>query len=157
MGPTVKAEHIIPFISATVRTFQTMVYSNAHPGKAVLAEDGSIRSDISGIIVLTGMARGSVALSFPRITALKVVSTFVGERILALDDTAADAIGELVNIVAGAAKTELSQFKIRVSLPSVLLGDAQGKMNLKGIVPMLVPFQCPQGNFNLVVRFQSAR
>lgn len=156
MGGTVKADHIYPFISATVRTFQTMVYSNAHPGKAVLAEDASIRSDISGIIVLSGMARGSVALSFPRITALKVVSAFVGDRILALDDTAADAIGELVNIVAGGAKTELSQFKIRVSLPSVLLGEAQGQAKLKGILPMLVPFRCPQGDFNLVVRFQSA-
>jgi chemotaxis protein CheX len=155
MGGSVRVEHINPFISATVRTFQTMVYSQALPGKVALAEDGSIRSDISGVISLTGMARGSVALSFPRITALKVVSAFIGDRILALDDTAADAIGELVNIVAGAAKTELSQFRIQVSLPSVLLGEAQGQAKLKGIVPMLVPFQCPQGNFNLVVRFQS--
>lgn len=113
MGGTVKAEHINPFISATVRTFQTMVYSTAHPGKVTLAADGAIRSDVSGVI------------------------------------------GEIVNIVAGAAKAELSQFQIQISLPSVLLGEAQAHPMLKGIVPMVVPFQCPQGNFNLVVRFQS--
>lgn len=155
MGNSVKVEHINPFISATVRTFHTMVYSEAHPGKVSLALDGSIRSDVSGLIELTGMARGSVSLSFPRITALKVASAFVGDRILALDDTARDAIGELVNIVAGAAKAELSQYRIRISLPLVLLGEAQAQPGLKGIVPMVVPFQCPQGAFSLVVRFES--
>jgi chemotaxis protein CheX len=155
MVRSVKVEHINPFINATVRTFQTMVYSDAKPGKVGLAQDAAIRFDVSGVIGLTGMAKGSVALSFPRITALKVASAFVGMRVLALDDVATDAIGELANIIAGAAKSELSQYSIQISLPSIILGDSHEITGPRDIVPMVVPFQCPQGGFNLVVRFKS--
>ncbi|MDB5103443.1 MAG: CheC domain protein [Fibrobacteres bacterium] len=154
MGASVRVEHINPFIEATVRTFQTMVYSDAHAGKVVLMPGAGLRADVSGIIGLSGMAKGSVSLSFSRITALKVVSAFVGARVLALDDTVTDAIGELASIVAGAAKSELSQYRIQISLPSIILGGHE----LAGpgdVVPMVVPFQCPQGTFNLVVRFKS--
>ncbi|MDB5047330.1 MAG: CheC domain protein [Fibrobacteres bacterium] len=155
MGQTIKVEHITPFIDATIKTFALMVYSEAKPGKVGLIASAGARFDVSGIIGLSGKAQGTVALSFPRITALKVCSAFVGARVLALDDIATDAIGELANIIAGAAKGELSRYQIQISLPTVILGDDHELAGPKHIVPMVVPFQCAQGNFNLVVRFKS--
>lgn len=151
----VKVEHVIPFIDATILTFQSMVHTEVKPGKIGLVQAAGSRFDVSGVIGLSGVAQGNVALCFGRITALKVVSAFVGIRVLALDDVVTDAVGELANIVAGAAKKDLTQFKIQISLPSVILGENHELAGPKDILPMVVPFTCGLGNFNLVVRFKS--
>lgn len=151
-----RVEHINPFINATMETFSTMVKSEIKPGKiGLVAKEAGPPPDVSGIIGLSGGARGTVILNFPRITALKVVSSFVGSRVLALDDTVTDGIGELANIIAGAAKRNLAQFNIQISLPSVVLGKDYELAGPKDIVPMAVPFQSGLGFFTLVVRFKS--
>jgi chemotaxis protein CheX len=154
---TLKVEHLNPFIAATIHTFHTMVACDVRPGKPSLSPDKGTRFDVSGVIGLSGMAQGTVALSFGRITALKVVSAFAGMRILALDDIATDAMGELANIIAGSAKKDLSEFKIQISLPTVILGDGHELAGPREIVPMVVPFISPHGNFHLVVRFKSGQ
>lgn len=151
----VRVEHINPFIAATANTFATMVKSEARAGKIALVGRETVRSDVSGIIGLSGGARGSVILCFPRITALKVVSSFIGSKVLALGDIASDAVGELANIIAGSAKRDLAQYKVSISLPTVALGENHELAGPKDIIPMAVPFQCALGTFTLVVRFKS--
>jgi chemotaxis protein CheX len=155
MASVVKVEHINPFVKATMETFQSMVKTEAKPGKPMLKKDAKLHADVSGIIGLSGGAKGSVALSFPRITALKVVSEFGGMKVVTMDDTVVDAIGELANIIAGAAKRDLTQYKINISLPTVVMGDGHELGGPKDIVPMVVPFECGLGSFNLIVSFKS--
>lgn len=155
MPSPVKVEHINPFVTATMETFKSMVHTPVTPGKIMLVSMSHLKYDISGIIGLSGGAKGTVALSFPRVTALKTVSEFIGEKQLALDDTVKDAVGELANIVAGAAKKDLTQYKISISLPSVIIGENHQVQGGKEVIPMVVPFDCPLGNFHLVVGFTS--
>jgi chemotaxis protein CheX len=150
-----RVEHINPFLRATVETFRSMVKTEAVPGKVTLVNRELERFDVSGIIGLSGGARGTVSLCFPRITALKVLSAFASMRILALDDVAVDAVGELANIVAGAAKRDLTQYNIQISLPSVVLGENHELSGPKDIIPMAVPFATAHGTFKLIVRFKS--
>ncbi len=155
MSSPVKVEHINPFISATVETFKSMLATDVTPGKLMLIKGNKLQSDSSGIIGLSGGAKGSVILSFPRISALKTVSQFIGEKIVTMDDTVKDAIGELANIVAGAAKKDLTAYKISISLPTVIIGDNHEVTGGKDVIPMAVPFESPFGLFYLVVSFKS--
>ena len=66
-----------------------------------------------------------------------------------------DAIGELANIVAGAAKKDLTQYKISISLPTVIVGDGHEVMGGKEVIPLAVPFDSPFGKFSLIVAFKS--
>lgn len=157
MISAIKVEHLNPFIASTIHTFHTMVYCDVRPGKVALVPEKGARFDVSGVIGLSGMAQGTVALSFGRITALKIATAFTGTRVLALDDMATDAVAELANIVAGAAKRDLSDYKINISLPTVILGDGHELVGPRDIIPMVVPFVCPHGNFHLVVRFKSGQ
>jgi chemotaxis protein CheX len=152
---SVKVEHINPFIRATLETFSTMLKAETKPGKVALRTGKEMNSDISGIIGLSGGAKGSVALSFPRITALKVVSAFVGEKIVMMGDDVVDAIGELANIVAGSAKKDLADYRIATSLPTVVLGDKHGLTSKREVVPIVVPFESALGGFLLTVNFKS--
>jgi chemotaxis protein CheX len=104
MAVSIKVEQINPFIMATIETFKSMIKTEVKPGKVTLERHSGFQSDLSGIIGLSGGAKGSVSMTFPKITALKVVSAFIGERIVTVDEVVVDAIGELANIVAGAAK-----------------------------------------------------
>ncbi len=155
MAVQIKVEHINPFIHATAQTFATMVKCEIKPGKMHLKKAEKTHHDVSGIIGLSGGARGSVALGFPRITALKIVSAFIGDKILQLDKDALDAVGELANIVAGSAKQDLTQYKINISLPTVVTGDNHSLNPPSDTPELIVPFETTYGNFDLLVCFRS--
>lgn len=155
MPSPVKVEHINPFVSATIETFQSMMKTTVTPGKIILVKGAELHHDISGIIGLSGGAKGTITLSFPKLTALKTVSAFIGEKVVTMDEIVKDAIGELANIVAGAAKKDLTQFKISISLPTVIVGDGHEVMGGKEVIPLAVPFESPFGKFSLIVGFKS--
>lgn len=152
-----KVEHINPFIRATRETFSTMVHTDARPGRPCLRTGRELHADISGVIGLSGGAKGSVALSFPRIPALRMASSFVGEKIVSLNGDVVDAVGELANIIAGSAKRELEEYKIAISLPTVVMGDKYALTNTPDVIPMVVPFETDLGGFLLTVNFRSGR
>jgi len=150
-----KVEHINPFIQATIHSFETMIGMVAKPEKPYLKKGSGISYDVSGVIGLSGEAKGSVVISFPEETALKVVSAFVGETIDKLNDDVTDAVGELANIVAGSAKKNLTDFKITISLPTVVLGAEHSIFEPKDVLSMIIPFKCEAGNFDVAVNLKS--
>jgi chemotaxis protein CheX len=151
---TIKAEHVNPFLKATIETFSTMADLKVVPGKIKLKEESDPSYDVSGIIGLGGGAKGTVALSFPRVTALGVVRAFMGEKVISTTKMV-DAIGELANIVAGAAKRDLTQYKIQISLPTVILGEKHAINCPVDAINLMVPFDSPAGKFFLVLCFKS--
>ena len=151
-----KVEHINPFLSATAEAFSTMIGMTAEPGKPYLKKGSGISYDVSGVIGLSGEAKGSVIISFPRITAIKVVSAFLGEKVASLDDDVTDAVGELANIIAGSAKKNLTDFKINISLPTVVLGERHSIFEPKDVMCMIIPFTCEAGKFDVAVNLKSA-
>lgn len=155
MTAPIKVEHLNPFVSATMETFSSMVKTKVTPGKPLLVNGSKMRCDISGIIGLSGGAKGAVILGFPKLTALKAVSGFIGEKIVIMDDVVKDAVGELANIVAGAAKKDLIRYNISISLPSVIFGDNHEVVGGKEVIPMAVPFESELGIFHLIVSFKS--
>jgi chemotaxis protein CheX len=150
----IKAEHVNPFIVATMETFTSMVRVKVTPGKVKLKAGDPLSYDISGIIGLSGGAKGSVALSFPWESANAIVKAFIGvDRV---DDAAViDAVGELANVIAGAAKKDLSQHNISISLPTVVTGKDHGINGPVDTVNMVVPFESEHGRFDLAISFKS--
>ncbi len=152
----VKVEHVNPFILATKETFSTMVNMEVKPGKIQLKQGSGLSFDVSGIIGLSGDAKGTVSLSFTKDSAIQVASSFVGEKLTSLDDSVVDAIGELANIIAGAAKQHLHGFSVNISLPSVILGSQHELKDPKDVMAMVLPFDSPAGIFHLAVALKSA-
>jgi len=79
--------------------------------------------DISGIIGLTGEARGAVVISMKQDLAIKLTAILTGTEHKNLDDDVVDAVGELINIIAGNVKQELEDaFRLIISLPTIVKG-----------------------------------
>jgi len=156
MPISIRAEHVNPFILSNLETFSKMVGVEAKPGKPILKQDARLDYDISGIIGLSGKVIGTVALSFPESTALAVCNKFMSANLKEMNAEILDAVGELINIVAGNAKKGLTEFNIEISLPSVIVGKNHRIVEPKGSVGFVIPFASPLGNFHMAVSLKPA-
>jgi chemotaxis protein CheX len=148
-----KVEYINPFLRATLETFVNMMNSPAKAGKMELRSSIEVEGSVCGFIELGGGVAGFVAISFPRVTAVRVSSKMVGE-VVEMGPDVLDAVGEIANIVAGAAKKDLEAFKIQITLPKVISGVQKAIVPPSGIPLVAVPFDCAEGKFEVHICFK---
>jgi len=67
------------------------------------------------------------------------------------DEDVIDAIGELTNMVAGAAKSELEFLALSLSLPMVVMGKDVMVGFDRQIRPLVIPFECDWGPLSLEI------
>jgi chemotaxis protein CheX len=145
-----KAEWINAFILATRDTFSKMLNVQVEASKPYLYTEMVNMKDISGMIGLSGTIRGAVVIGFPEESALKAASKFIGENFTQLGPDVSDAVGELVNIIAGYVKKFIQNEKFGISLPSIARGRKHMVYMPSGIPTIVIPFSCPAvGNFVL--------
>jgi len=145
-----QAEYINPFIRSLRNTFQTMLACEAHRGQLSVGL-GAPTDGVSGVIGLSGKARGTVVLNMSPQVALKAASVMLAEDVTEVNADVLDAVGELTNIIAGNAKAQLEQYDLRVSLPNVVTGNDHRLHLPSDVTPLCVPFDCPWGPISLVV------
>jgi chemotaxis protein CheX len=105
--------------------FKSMLQYDINPDRAYFAEkEAFVEWDISALIALTGEVKGLVALSMKKETASKITAALTGSDNNSTYDMM-DAIGEIINIIAGNVKKSLEDmFHIIISLPKVVSGKA---------------------------------
>jgi len=147
-------KYINPFINATINTMETMMGLSIEPKPPYTKDKLQTQGDISGVI---GFAEknvsGSVVLSFPEETALKLYAALTGDKVFQITRDVEDSIGELTNIVAGGAKTVLAAqgLTFNISIPSVIVGKNH-TINTKIDSPIIViPFQFDRLRFVMEV------
>lgn len=146
-----QVEHINPFIAALKNTFQTMLSCEARRGSLTVKEDSRAAHEISGVIGLSGKAVGTVVVSFSAPVALKAASTMLMIEASRIDEDVLDAVGELTNMVAGAAKAELEEYNLLVSLPNVITGPAHEVHFPSEVTPIGIAFETDWGPISLEV------
>lgn len=148
---TLDTEFINPFLNATIHVLKVQATTEARPGKVHMKKpNDQTMGDVSGIIgIVSDAFNGSVVISFPEQTFLKIMSSMLGEVYTKLDKDIIDGAGELTNMIFGQAKIVLNEkgYGIKTAIPSVVSGKnhiltAQSK----GPV-VVVPFESTAGNF----------
>jgi len=94
-----------------------------------------------------------VVLSLSEAVALKATSRMLMSETTRIDADVVDAVGELTNVVAGAAKAQLEQFELMVSLPNVVTGCGHSIRFPSNVTPIWVPFETEWGPLALEVGF----
>jgi chemotaxis protein CheX len=147
---------INPFIRATQETFSMMLNEKVTMGKAALKQHPYPTYDISGVIGISGQAQGFVAVSFPKVAALKVVSQLIGMQLKVVGQDLTDGIGEMANIIAGNAKKDFHQFtNLSISLPNVIVGRNHTLSAPTRTPAILVPFNSKFGEFSMEVALKT--
>ena len=148
-----RVEYINPFIRSVGTTFMTMLGCEVRRGPIGVKTSASPNYDISGIIGLSGKAIGTVVLSLSENMALKAASTMLMGEMTEINADVVDAVGELANVVAGAAKAELEQYQLTASLPSVITGRNHSVRFPSNVTPISIPFETDWGPLALEIGF----
>ncbi len=120
-----KSEHINPCIEATVDTYKTMLGTiPVRDGKLEVKTGMFPVADVMGVIGLPGKVRGAMMIGMREEVACKTVGMFLEKEIPAIDEDVLDGIGEIINIIAGAAAAKLADYKIGLGLPTVVSGKS---------------------------------
>lgn len=146
-----KVEYINPFISSLSTVFRTMLQCEVKRRELSLKQHPHPNYPISGVIGLSGRAVGTVVLSMPEQVALKAASVMLMTECTQVDGDVLDAVGELTNMVAGRAKSQLEQFSLSVSLPNIVTGQDHEIRFPSNVSPILVSFESPWGPLALEV------
>jgi len=146
-----KAEYINPFLLSTISTFDTMLNCKLERGEPYLKTATSPRHEVSGVIGLSGKAAGMVVLGLGGETAIHAAEALLQERPPELNADVTDAIGELVNIIAGSAKVKLEHLNLSVSLPTVITGKNHSTEFPRKVTPICIPFNSQWGDITVEV------
>jgi len=147
-----RAEHINPFIASLVNAFETMLSCEVRRGQLRLKSQGpAALYDISGVIGLSGKAAGTVVVSLSKEVALKATSIMLMCDATDINEDVVDAVGELTNMIAGAAKAKLEEYELSISLPSVVTGQDHLLRFPSEVTPICVPFETDWGPLVLEV------
>ena len=140
---------INPFLEGTVEVLTKMAFVNPMPGKPYLKKNNLAKGDVSGIIGITGTIRGSLALSFSTGSILKIVSNMLGEEITSINGDIRDAVGEITNMVSGAARKRIEAmgYSLSASIPTVVSGKEHSIMHVMGGPSIVIPFEMEAGSF----------
>ena len=117
-------QYIQPFIKVCKNVFLEFLGLELEAKLPYFMEkDEATEWDVSGIIGLTGEARGAVVISLKVDLAIRLTSILTGTEHKGLDADVVDAVGEIINIIAGNSKQELEEaFRLVISLPTIVKG-----------------------------------
>jgi chemotaxis protein CheX len=146
-----KAEYINPFLTATIAVFDTMLQCKLDRGTPYLKNGTQPQHEVSGVIGLSGKAQGTVVLGLSREAALSAAEVLLQERPAEINGDVTDAVGELVNIIAGSAKAKLEHLNMSVSLPTVITGKFHCVEFPTKVTPICIPFTSPWGEITVEV------
>jgi chemotaxis protein CheX len=118
-------KYIQPFIDTTQNVFKEFIGTDVVVDRPFFMEKDTVADwDISAVIGLTGEARGAVVISMKHSLAIRLTDILTGSTHTKLDDDVVDAVGEIVNIIAGNVKKGLEEaFRLIISLPSIITGE----------------------------------
>ncbi|BFM11411.1 chemotaxis protein CheX [Simiduia litorea] len=108
---------IQPFYNALEQVLLTMAQLETNPGPKSVKSNAIASGAVSGLIALdSDSMSGSMAISFSRELILDIFQRMLGEEHLNLDDELCDLVGEITNMVTGAAKPGLVDIGINLDL-----------------------------------------
>jgi chemotaxis protein CheX len=152
-----RVEYINPFIASVRNAFRTMLSADAERGTPYLRTVPASDFCVSGVIGLSGDAVGTVVLNMTKEVAVGAANVLLMEEFADLNPDVIDAVGELTNVIAGAAKSKLEEFRLGVSLPNVVTGGAHTIHFPRDVSPICVPFTTPWGPMVLEVGLTPVR
>jgi len=145
------AEFVNPFLSATIHVLKVQAQVEAKSGPLHVKKSGEPQSgDVSGVIgIVSDSFNGSVVISFPEATFLKVMSQMLGEEYKEISKDIIDGAGELTNMIFGQAKIILNEkgYGIKTAIPSVISGKNHSLSALTKGPVVVVPFETNAGPF----------
>lgn len=152
-----KSDMINPFLEATINVISTMAMLTPKAGKPYLKKNKMAVGDISGIIGMTGYAKGVVVISFSTGAICKIVGSMLGEEYTELNSDVSDAVGELTNMISGDARRGLAKmgYTLEAGLPTIVSGKGHEIESVTSGPVIAIPFTVDGHDFVVEASFDN--
>ncbi|MEX1231484.1 MAG: chemotaxis protein CheX [Planctomycetaceae bacterium] len=147
------AEFVNPILVSTRTVFQTMLECTPRRSGLFIKESMIPRYEISAMIGITGKAAGTIVLSLSRRAALEILNRLVGVKADEIDRDVCDAVGEVTNMIAGQAKSQMEHLEASLSIPSIVSGVDHTIYFPSNVQPICILFDSEIGPFAIEVGF----
>lgn len=150
-------DFINPFLFGVIHVLQTMAHVEAKHEQPYLNEDRKSIGDVTGIIGITGYARGTMSITLEKEVILKIVNNMLFEEFEDINDEICDAVGELTNMISGQARAKLSEQgkAFDASTPTIFSGKGVEIKHVSSAPVLSIPFTTEEGRFVVEVAFES--
>lgn len=111
-------------IQGVKETFRTMMNLSVEEQTPVLRAEPISFDGVSAIIGMVGKVTGSMSIHCPEPTALKLTAKLLGLEVTSVNTDVKDAVGEIINVIAGVAKRKASEHEsvFEISIPTIITG-----------------------------------
>lgn len=149
------AEIVNTFVDALVMILETYAVGDIKAYKPFRKKGVNTIGDISGVINLSGEFDGSVAVVFSAECILGIVSNMFGEEMTEVDDEIKDAVGEMINMMAGQVNTKMTEMakSLKAKLDIVNVGENHVLEHISDKPVISMPYGSNVGKFILEVCF----
>ena len=148
---TLRNALIHELLAATIHVLKTMAELSPRPGRPQLIRPGGAQADYTGVMGLAGphSVRGSFAICFERGCIAHVVESLFGEPPAELGGECEDAVGEMTNMVSGAARAALEKkgHHFDMAIPTVVAAPHHEVSLMTQGPTIQIPFETEGGAF----------
>lgn len=141
-----------PFINATTHCLSTMAQTAPVVGEPTEKQGKSTSGAVTGVLGMGGeQYTGCMIISFDELSIIAIVNRMLMENFTELTTEVVDAVGELTNMIVGAAKREFSEQGIVFDMasPLVLRGHGLVLHQLGNAPTIVLPFETGEGRFTV--------
>ncbi|MDB5296403.1 MAG: putative inhibitor of methylation [Phycisphaerales bacterium] len=146
---------INPFVTSCRYVLTTMAKLKVDVGKPVLQNRKPAGFAVAATIDIAGSVEGTLVFGFPPEIAAMLTAGLLGEPVRAFDSSCLDAMGEVANMIAGAAKKDLPGGLCTMSTPRIYL-DRRTLPPAVGPV-IVIPCLTAEGRFDIEVSLRKGR
>lgn len=152
-------KYINPFLHGTAEVLMKMSSLMVTADKPYAKTIDVAPGDVSGIIGITGDAVGSLAISFTEPCICSIVTGMLGELHMEINRDVIDAVGELTNMISGAARSRLEKegMILYAAIPTVVFGKNHTVQHILRSPSIVIPFNTDGGNFYVDVCLKSVK
>lgn len=138
---------INPCIDAALNILGTIAGITARIRPPLAKSTNAAQGEITGVIQLSGEAKGIFSVSFSRETILAVVSTMFGEPMTEINADIQDAVGEIINMISGRITQSMEQMdrSLIAKLATVVTGKGHLISHIPGQPVIAIPFDTDVG------------
>lgn len=139
----------------TEEIFNTMIFMEISAAESLAPGKQVLGCHVSAMIGLTGGFSAMLGIHCPEAVGLAVAGAMLGVDIEEVDADVKDALGEIVNMIAGGLKERLAieNINLELAIPTAISGKSYTISSPSGSNRVIIPFSVEPGRFFVEMKY----
>ncbi len=142
-------------VATTEEIFNTLIFLDISAEPPLSEGKQDLGCHVTGMIGLTGGFSAMLCMHCPETVGLAITGAMLGMELEEIDADVKDALGEIVNMLAGGLKEKFAAENIglELAIPTAISGKSYTVSSQKSSNRIIIPFRVEQGQFFVEMKY----